>query len=216
MGRKLRSPTRTISNRGERPRFIGQYPCSKGPASPQPFDSLSALLCGIYLEWRTDVAHIAYEARKYQFEASDDLPALTFIPDYEVILDTGEVELYEAKYAADSLRDAERVKLELTVAHCRHQDIPYHVIYRDVLEQEGFIDTIQLLRRYRRLRYSAETLAEAENRLSGYAGAPLETWLKRAREARVQTGVLYFLLYHQRLPLTYRPLLPVELMPCRA
>ena len=52
MGRKLRSPTRTISNRGELPRFIGQFPCAKGTIFPLTFDSISALLCGVYLEWR--------------------------------------------------------------------------------------------------------------------------------------------------------------------
>lgn len=74
MGRKLRSPTRTISNRGELPRFIGQFPCTKGATFPLTFDSLSALLCGVYLEWRPDVVRVAFEPREYEFEETPDLP----------------------------------------------------------------------------------------------------------------------------------------------
>lgn len=216
MGRKLRSPTRTISNRGELPRFIGQFPCTKGATFPLTFDSLSALLCGVYLEWRPDVVSVAFEPREYEFEETSDLPELTCVPDYEAILDTGELELYEAKYAENDLRDTERTKLELTAAHCRQQGIPYHVIYRDILEKDGFIGTVMLLRPYGQLKFSAETVVGAEKRLSGFDEAELETWRERAQDAGVPTGLLYHLLYHQRLPLVYQPLIQVELLPCRA
>ena len=60
---------------------------------------------------------MAFEPHMLTFAAEAGLPELTCHPDYEVILDTGEIEFYEAKYSRDGLRDAEREKLALTAAH---------------------------------------------------------------------------------------------------
>lgn len=216
MARKLRSPTRTISNRGDLPRFIGQFPCIKGVTSPLTFDSLSALLCGIYLEWRRDVVSIAFEPRVHHFPATGTLPELTFVPDYEVILTTGELELYEAKYSAEGLDPAERAKLKLTQAHCEASGIPYQIIFRKKLEEDGFIDTLLILRRFGQLSFPDAMVEETLSRLSHFTSAYLEDWRTRAHKAGVPTRLLYHLLYHQRLSLAYRPLLSVELLPCRA
>ncbi|ODS68314.1 MAG: hypothetical protein ABS38_06880 [Acidovorax sp. SCN 68-22] len=216
MSRRLYSPTRTISNRGDLPRYIGQFPCAKAEASHLVFDSMSALYCGIYLEWRQDVVSMAFEPHMLTFEAEAGLPELTCHPDYEAILDTGEIEFYEAKYSRDGLKDAEREKLALTAAHFEQRGIPYKVIYREDLETDGFIDTIILLRRYGLMQYPGGVVEAAAQRLAQGPEATLEAWRSHAATAGVPTALLYHLLYHQRLPLVYRPLLPMELQPCRA
>lgn len=215
MGRKLYSPTRTISNRGEHPRFIGQFPCAKAEASHLVFDSLGALYCGVYLEWRQDVVSMAFEPHEYRFEATAELAGLTCFPDYEVILDTGEIELNEVKYSREDLRDTDQDKLELAAAHFEQLGIPYNVRYRKDLEVDGFIDAVILLRRFGLLEYSERLVEAAEQRLIQFPEATLEVWRSRADKAGVPTGLLYHLLYHQRLPLTYSRLLPVEFLPCR-
>jgi len=159
---------------------------------------------------------MAFEPREYSFEATASLPELTCIPDYEVILESGEIELHEAKYARDGMREKERAKLELAAAHFDNSNIPYKVVYRQDLVADGFIDTILMLRRYGLTRYPLALVESAERSLSHLPAAPLEDWRSRADQAGVPTGLLYHLLYHQRLPLVYRRLLPVELQPCRA
>lgn len=216
MGRKLYSPTRTISNMGELPRFIGQFPCAKAQSSHLVYDSMSALYCGIYLEWRQDVVSMAFEPHVFTFEAEAGLPELVCHPDYEAIFDTGEIEFYEAKYSRVGLRDTEREKLALTAAHFEQRGIPYKVIYRDDLEVDGFIDTIIMLRRYGLMQYPEGVVEAAVQRLAQGTEATLEAWRTRAASAGVPTGLLNHLLYHQRLPLVYRPLLPMELQLCRA
>jgi hypothetical protein len=214
LAKKLRSPTRTISNRGEREKYIGQWLCVKSD-SPLVYDSIGSLYCGIYQEWRQEVAKIIFEPREIAFQATAELPAVRFYPDYEVLLTTGQVELWEAKYSRASLSEKERAKLELISAHCDLAGRPYHVTYRDELEQDGFIDTILLLRRYGHMSYRAEVLSKALSRLAHYPKAVLEVWRARADKARIPTGILYHLLYQQRLPLTYRRLVFAELQPCR-
>ena len=67
MARKLHSPTRTISNRGDRPKFIGQFPCTKGEGDYLVYDSLTAFLyCAIYLEWRQNVVRLTFELNRPQ------------------------------------------------------------------------------------------------------------------------------------------------------
>jgi len=65
-----------------------------------PFDSLSALCCAIYLEWRQDVVEFDFEPRKFDFAEQGDRPAVSCIPDFEATLDTGKLAIFEAKYAA--------------------------------------------------------------------------------------------------------------------
>lgn len=216
MARKLKSPTRTISNRGDLPRFIGQYPCSKGNTSCLPFDSISSLYCGVYLEWRKDVVSIAFEPRVHSFAASGELPEVTCIPDYETTMSTGELALFEAKYSEDSLKDDERERLRNAAAHSRAAGMEYQIVFRKELEKSGFIDTVILLRRYGLLDFSAEVVAEAQHRLENFCEAHLEQWRERAARARIPTSLVYYLLYHQQLPLIYRPLQVMELQPCRA
>lgn len=226
MARTLTSPTRKISNKGEYPKFIGHYTCDKSPTGTPPFDllgdigvlpfdSISALKCGIYLEWRKDVAKIMFEPRIHKFDASGELQSLTINPDFEVALVDGELEIVEAKYSEESLKDKDREKLALAYAHFKAQGIPYKVVYRQQLEVNGFIETIILLRRYSKLVFGDSTIEAAIKRLQSIEQTDLKTWRKIANSAGISTALLYHLLYHQRLPLTYTPLQFVELLPCQ-
>lgn len=228
MARKLKSPTRTISNAGEHPRFMGlmttprAHPARRkvGTAPPGygvlPFDSLSALACAIYLEWRQDVVHFDFEPRKFDFSEHGDWPAASCIPDFEVTLDTGELAIFEAKYSQEQLRGDERAKLRLLEAHFQSQGVSYTVVYRLDLEKSGFLQTLALMRPYAQLDYSPKAVEKALERLTPFESADLTTWRKRASEARVPVALLYHLLYRQRLPLQYRPLQFMELELCLA
>lgn len=214
MPRKIKSPTRTISNAGEHPRFIGLLtspkaatkPVSTGAWGALQYDSLSAMLCAVYLEWRSDVASFSFEPRRYRFAANDNLAALDCIPDFEAVLTTGEVVVFEAKYCREEMRNKERDKLALATDHFALAGIPYEVVYRLELERGGFIDTVFLLRQYGHHPYAEALLDEAQRRLADGDRADLWEWRRRAAAARVPTAVLYHLLYWQRLPLEYRPL----------
>jgi hypothetical protein len=205
MVRKLRSPSRTISNRGPSRRFTGEFPCTKSVTTPLVFDSITSLYCAVALEHRKNVVRIEFEPRMHTHAATSVLAALTAITDYEVTLDTGELLPVEAKYSEGSLRDKERIHLMLLAEHCESEGRPLEVMYRDVLERDGFINTVLL----------PASVANARRRLEGLEAATLEVWRERAQAARVPTGLLYHLLYHQELPLTYRTLLPMALAPCR-
>lgn len=226
MARTLTSPTRKISNKGEYPKFIGHYTCDKAPTGEPPFDmlgdvgvlnfdSISSLKCGIYLEWRKDVAKIMFEPRIHEFEATEELQYLKINPDFEIILVDGELEIVEAKYSEKDLTDKLREKLALAYAHFKAKGIPYKVVYREQLEADGFIETIILLRRYSKLVYSTSTIQSAIIRLQSFTKADLRTWRKYAADEGVSTSLLYYLLYHQHLPLTYSPLQFIELRPCQ-
>lgn len=71
MPRRLKSPTRTISNSGPIPRFIGYFPCSKAAGAYLPFDSMSALMVGVFLEWRRTVAGVEFEPLAHSHEGED-------------------------------------------------------------------------------------------------------------------------------------------------
>ena len=217
MARRLKSPTRTISNRGDHPRFIGQFPCDKGTSLPLPFDSLSALIVGIYLEWRPDIQKLSFEPREHSFPATERLPAVRCIPDYEAEMDCGTVAFFEAKYDEESLRPEEREKLHHTAAHFRVAGYHYQVIFRRELEKSGFIDTVQLLRRYGLQRIPPDMVSNALTRLAkpDTEALPLEKWRDLALSVGVPVSLLYHLLYHQCLPLVYRPLLISEFSSCR-
>ena len=215
MVRKLRSPSRTISNRGPSRRFTGEFPCTKSVTIPLVFDSISSLYCAVALEHRKNVVRIEFEPRMHTHAATSVLAALTAITDFEVTLDTSELRPVEAKYSESSLRDKERTHLMLLAEHCEAEGRPLEVVYRDVLERDGFINTVLLLRRYGLLPQAPASVANACRRLEGLETTTLEVWRERAQAARVPTGLLYYLLYHQELPLTYRTLLPMALAPCR-
>lgn len=214
MGRKLKSPTRTISNKGDCPRYVGQIPCTKADGNHLVFDSLSSLDCCLWLEFRADVVSIAFEPTVHKFAATATLPAMKSIPDYECILDTGEVALVEAKYDVTALRPSHLEKLRHAQAHHEAAGHSYEVVSRTTLEKSGFIDTVLLLRPYGRLSYSANLLEQAYERLRTCAPATLEVWRERARKTSVPVGVLYKLLYQQRIAFVPRPLATTELRQC--
>jgi hypothetical protein len=227
MPKTFKTPTRTISNRGEHPRFIGLLtsPKARGGSSPwlmnderevMPFDSLSAMICALYLDWRKDVESFAFEPKVHKFSEVDALAALRCIPDFEVVLTTGEVEMVEAKYSKQDLREVEKERLELASQHFAAVGMPYRAVFRKDLEIDGFADTLFLLRPYGLLNYSEPVLARAHGRLEKFDAADLHTWRERAVEARVSVTLLYKLLYLERLPLVYKPLQFVELEKWRA
>lgn len=227
MPRKLKSPTRTLSNAGEHPRFMGLITSRKALPSRRkagtapngygvmPFDSLSALACAIYLEWREDVVHFDFEARKFEFSEHGEWPAASCIPDFEATLDTGELAIFEAKYSREQLRVDERAKLRMLKAHFASQGIAYTVVYRLDLERNGFLQTLALMRPYAQLDYSPIAVEKAMERLGACKSADLTTWRQRAAEAGVPVALLYRLLYQQRLPLLYQPLQFEELQLCQ-
>ena len=208
---KLKSPLRTISNSGEHPRFIGNFPCTKAAGTYLPFDSMSSLMCGIWLEWRTDIVKIEFEPVKYQFEATDTLPALVLIPDYVCVMDTGEIRLVEAKYSQLELRSKDLEKLVWAEAHFRSAGLVYEVAYRRTLEMSGLIQTIVLLRPYGQLSNSTQVLERAMERLKSFEPETLTGWRANAQKVSVPTGVLYQLLYQQRLVFMPEPLTIMEL-----
>lgn len=222
MPRTFKSPTRTISNRGEHPRFVGLLSSPKASSAPSPwlagvghgvmpYDSVSALICAIHLEWRKDVESFAFELRAHEFVATDLLAALRCVPDFEVVWTTGEIAPVEAKYAREDLRKPERERLELARQHFAAAGLTYEVVYRKDLEVDGFADTVFLLRQYGLLPYPERVLVAAEKRLSPFGAASLGTWRSRAADVGVSVAVLYKLLYLERLPLEYQPLQFVEL-----
>lgn len=179
-----------------------------------PFDSLSALCCAIYLEWRQDVVEFDFEPRKFDFAEHGDRPAVSCIPDFEATLDTGELAIFEAKYSREHLRADEHAKLRLLEAHFDSRGISYTVVYRLDLENNGFLQTLALMRPYAQLEHSLQAQERALARLGAFPSADLSTWRQRATDVGVPVALLYHLLYQQRLPLEYQPLQFEELRLC--
>lgn len=213
MGRTLKSKTRTISNRGEHPRFIGEFPCTKGDVARLPFDSLTALLVGIFLEWLRRVVSIAFEPRKHW--VTIDGNSFIVIPDYEIITNSGVIEIVEAKYDWDSLSFEEKELLTAIRRWFAAQGISYRVVTRKQLERKGFIQTISMLRRYGRLDYSEPVLNRALACLASPTPKLLREYVDLARERCIPVTVLYHLAYHQRLRLRYELPRHEELELCR-
>jgi hypothetical protein len=212
---RLRSPTRVISNSGDVPRFTGVLPTPKAPGGQLVFDSIASLTVAIFLEWCKTIGRILFESRWYDFQATKELPAIRCNPDFECVLDTGEIVIREAKSRIDELTDEERESLPLVSKHFAAENTSYDVIFRDQLDANGFFDTIFLLRKYGLIEYSEEKLETALARLNSSEPHHLERWREIARIKKVPIGVLYHLLYHQQLPITYRLLLHPELLKWR-
>lgn len=204
-----------VSNAGDIPRYIGLLPCPKAEGGVLVYRSLSELSVAQFLTWSPRVRKILYEARVIEFPASGDLPAMKCWPDFEIVLDTGEVEWIEAKHSPDSLSERKRTELELIAAHFAREHRRYRVIFYTDLARDGFIDTISLLRPYAELQCDTRVLERAERRLRTYGETHLDGWLVHARAEGVRVDVLYHLLYHQRLRLLYRAVVHTELRPWR-
>jgi hypothetical protein len=203
------------TNTGPLPRFIGLIPTDKGPEGVLVFSSITEMLGAIFLIFCKLVRSIKFEPVEVKFEPTGDLSGVIGWPDYETVLDGGEIEWNNLKYSAASLRPDERERLEVFDAHCRISGRRHRILYRDELERDGFIATISLLWRYGRLSFPEADRAGALGVLGGLPPTHLEGWQARAREALIPVDLLYHLLYHEQLPLVYRPLLPPALRLCR-
>jgi hypothetical protein len=215
----MKSPYRTelgmVTNTGELPKFIGLHPSEKMEGGHFPYRSITESLAAIYLEWNKDVRKMWYEGFELTFEPIDNLPALTCWPDFRAVLDGGEIEWVNAKYSRAALRDEERAQLGLIDAHCVRRKVRHRVVFREDLEHNGFIGTILLLRKYGSLTYQQANVSKALTALQSHGATFLEPWQRRARTAGVPVDLLDFLLYHQQLPLLYRPLVHTGLQLCR-
>lgn len=213
MARAFKTARGRMSNAGDNPRFIGRIPCAKTDSGELWYRSITELYVGQFLVWSPNVQKIFYEQRQLCFEAADGLPELACWPDFEIVLDSGEIEWIEAKASPESLSEKEKARLAMIAAHCARENRRYRVIYRSDLEKHGFIDTITLLRLYGQLTFKSQALRTAVARLGRYEATHLEGWRANARAERVPLDVLYHLLYHHQLPLIYRPLVHTELRP---
>lgn len=215
MSRHFKTARARISNRGQLPRFIGLLPTDKSADEVLPFSSLSELAVGLFLDWADSVKVIAYEPREVTFEAANDLPGITGWPDFEATLEGGEIEWVNAKYSESAMRDQERENLHGFDGHCRANGHRHRVIFRDQLEKDGFIETVSLLRPFGHLTYREDDVAGVMSVLGGLPPTHLEGWEARTRKALLPIDLVYHLLYHQRLPLAYRPLVHRSLRKCR-
>lgn len=192
-----------ITNTGDRPRFIGLLPSPKAHNGFLVFGSVTELKVGLYLEWSRTVRQISYERCEVTFEADGDLPALRAFPDFEIELTSGETAWIEAKYS-QQLSQKVREKLAILAEHCHRQHRRFEIITRKDLEQDGFIDTVLLLRPYGQLVFADELVGHAMSALASSQALDLGGWRRLARRQGILIDLLYFLLYHQALPLTYR------------
>src|SRR6185312_2493448 len=125
VSRRLVSATRAISNRGEVPRFIGEVPSPKAPNGRLPFDSIPALECMIYLEWRPEVTLIEFEPEWFDFPATGHLPAIRCLPDFRATQETGEFKMIEAKANRVKLSQKRVSQLEIIREHFARRGILY-------------------------------------------------------------------------------------------
>jgi hypothetical protein len=211
MARQIKSPTRTISNRGPMPRYIGYFPCSKTVAPYLPFDSIASLCVGIYLEWSRDTVALQFESAKFQFQTADGVK--TVIPDYEVSRLTGEIRHAEAKYERP-VDPGKTQELEATAALFASRGIPYEVFFRKDLERDGFFDTIFFLRRYAKLWFYPNSIATATRKMSCVGALTVWEYKSLALERSVPLALLYHILYHGHLPFKPEPFVHEEFREC--
>jgi hypothetical protein len=215
MGRTLRSPTRKLTNRGPFPRVMGHIRCAKADTDPLVFDSQTALFLLLFLEHQREVVKIAFEPVVHRFEATADRPAAVGNPDVRVILDTGEIRWKEAKYSRKGLREKDKQRLAILASHLAAIGEPHEIVFGEDLRRDGFIQTVLLLRPFGLYAVKAKTADRACATLGSFGAAILEVWRSRAHAHGISTTLVYHLLYHQRLPLIYETVIPVELLPCR-
>lgn len=214
MVRKLRSPTRTITRKGGTD-FQGEFLSPKGPADESlVFDSVSALMCGVHLEHRKEVVQLSFELTRSRY-VDDDGSEVEAIHDYHTVLEDGELEYFEAKYSVASLSEKVLAKLERLQRAMAREGKQLQLVFRETLEENGYIQTVLLLRRFGQLSFAEKSTEAALRRLGSLESATLDVWLKRAQKEGVATGLLFHLLYHQQLPLLYECLVATELLPCR-
>lgn len=216
VSRRMASPTRAITNRGDIPKFIGEIPSEKVQDGQLPFDSIPAMECFTFLEWCLWVKWIEFEPEEFYFPASGMLPTIRCIPDFRATAHTGEFKMIEAKSRRDKMSAKTLERLEFIRQHFAARGIIYEVIYRSDLQANGFIDTIALLRRFGYLKFPQQTINRARQRLATGEAADLETWVARAQAQRIPLSVLHYLLYRQQLPLIYRNLMHPEIRHWRA
>lgn len=213
MGRKLKSSTRTISNRGEYPRFIGEFPCTKTEGGKRPFDSLTAMYVGVFLQWLQRAAKISFEPRRWEIPLNGTV--ISVVPDYEITTTAGVLEIFEAKYDWNELTADEQQRLVEIRKWFASQGFHYRVITRKVLERKGFIQAILKLRRYGQLEFSKPLLDRALKQLASSQPKTLREYVALAQARSIPVSIVYHLAYHQRIVLRYEPPRHQELELCR-
>lgn len=213
VARSLRSPKRKISNRGERPRFIGEYCSQKAVNNPIVYSSVTELYVGLYLEWREDIAQFSYETSTLEFEIND--VKTKFHPDFDVVYTSGEIGHVEAKYSEDSLSQKEATRLHLESEYCKKNGLGFDIYYRRFLEENHFIGHIRFLRRYKQIPENSQLRKSVVESMSPLGAGTLKQWVQRASEHKAPLWVTYQLLYDNRLPLIYEPMYRKEFELCR-
>ena len=213
MSRHIKSPTRTISNRGPLRRFIGYFPCRKNDAPWIAFDSISSLSVAIYLEWIPEVVSVSFEHEKLVFGKVGE--SRTVIPDYTITLDSGEVRYIEAKSRRDmNQKETDDILLKEQIFSDAGKG--YAVIYRRELETNGCLETIFFLRRYSQLRFPAKAIDKALRSLVALEPLTLARYRRVAQSAHIPFGLLYHILYKKLIPLRFEPFTHEEMDLCPA
>jgi hypothetical protein len=207
MGKLYKTDRGKVSNAGQTPRYVGLMPCHKADSGVLVFSSISELCVAEYLTWSPDVEKICSETLIRISDTGNEATDIDYWPDFPIVLYGGEVELIEAKYSPESLTARAKLKLARVTTHFNRVGRRFRVIFRTELENDGFLKTIELLRRYSRMSYSAESIRKAEERLRTPTAQYLERWREMARKVGVPIDLLYYLLFHGRLPLAFRPMM---------
>ena len=214
MARRPKSPTRTISNRGEYPRFIGYFPCTKGAKVPLLFDSISALKVGIYLEWLPRVLRVWNLSRgniPLQMATSPSSAS----PTMKQRRSLAKSRSTRASIPRTAYPTHQGTRLSSIGRTMARQGYRYQVLYRKILERRGFIQTISKLRHYGQLTFPDPVLRHALAVLASATPRTLGQYVSTALDNGIRVGVLYHLAYHRKLRLRYELPRHMELELCR-
>lgn len=176
------------------------------------FDGLTALKLGVVIERRKSVTSLIFEARKF----SDSDSELGLIPDYQAATQFGELSYIEAKYDLNELSPRDKQQIRRTREVVEQEGCNYEVLGFVQENADGYVDTTLLLRRYSQLEVSAERRTSAIELLIADGPRTLREYRASAVKAGVPVSLLYYLLYHDDLPLMYERFELEEIRRCRA
>ncbi|MFZ5541730.1 MAG: hypothetical protein ACOY5V_18530 [Pseudomonadota bacterium] len=220
MPRKLKSPTRTISNRSPTGRYTGHWRSLKADED-FVFDSISSLLGGIVLERRKDVRRLRFEPRVFwetAAGASTKTKTKKAIPDYGLDIvgrDDGS-DYVEVKQDLAALSEEQLEKLTAARELVEKTGASYAVLDIRALNASGYVDTTCLLRRYALLHVEPAMQERVVSTLLPFAPATIREYRTMAWKLGLPLSAVYFVLYHELLPLRYARLQAEELRRCQS